>query len=253
MSYKLIGMTIMAILTTAAIVGILPVFAANNPYLTCPDCNDTSNIQQIPSTSHHTPYLGCPDCNSTSNIQQIQLTSGGTLQVELSTDPVNPTTTSQTQLQINFMNKQDSIQQHIDYKVSIIQGSNQLFGTPLTHTALGSVSIPIKFQNSGTYQIIVEVDGILFQPIPPETAMFSISATGNSQNSSTPNNSTGNSNNPYAHTQNQTTSTTIPTTSAKIPNWVKAVFGYYAQGNLSDTDLINALQFLIQQGIIKLS
>ncbi|MHB8602740.1 MAG: hypothetical protein ACYC6W_03555 [Nitrosotalea sp.] len=38
-----------------------------------------------------------------------------------------------------------------------------------------------------------------------------------------------------------------------IPHWVKAVFGYYAQGNLSDEDLIKALQFLIQQGIIKLT
>ncbi|WP_165776463.1 hypothetical protein [Candidatus Nitrosotalea bavarica] len=42
-------------------------------------------------------------------------------------------------------------------------------------------------------------------------------------------------------------------TTAKIPNWVKAVFGFYAQGKLSDSDLIQALQFLIQQGIIKLS
>lgn len=48
-------------------------------------------------------------------------------------------------------------------------------------------------------------------------------------------------------------STSIPTTSVKIPNWVKSVFGHYAQGDLSDNDLIKALQFLIQQGIIKLS
>jgi len=48
-------------------------------------------------------------------------------------------------------------------------------------------------------------------------------------------------------------STTIPSTPAKIPNWVKAIFGYYAQGNLSDDDLIKALQFLIKQGIINVS
>jgi hypothetical protein len=46
---------------------------------------------------------------------------------------------------------------------------------------------------------------------------------------------------------------TTTTVAPKIPNWVKAVFGYYAQGNLSDDDLIKALQFLIQQGIIKVS
>ena len=39
---------LIAILATAAIVGVVPAFASNNPYLACPDCNDTSNIQQIP-------------------------------------------------------------------------------------------------------------------------------------------------------------------------------------------------------------
>jgi predicted secreted protein with PEFG-CTERM motif len=39
---------LIAILATAAVVGVMPAFAANNPYLACPDCNDTSNIQQIP-------------------------------------------------------------------------------------------------------------------------------------------------------------------------------------------------------------
>ena len=53
-------------------------------------------------------------------------------------------------------------------------------------------------------------------------------------------------------TQNNGTGTILPTVH-KIPNWVKSVFGYYAQGNLSDDDLIKALQFLIQQGIIKIS
>jgi hypothetical protein len=45
-------------------------------------------------------------------------------------------------------------------------------------------------------------------------------------------------------------STSIPSTQ-KIPNWVKGIFSFHAQGNLSDDDLIKALQFLIQQGIIK--
>ena len=40
---------LIAILATAAVVGVVPAFASNNPYLACPDCNDTqSNIQQIP-------------------------------------------------------------------------------------------------------------------------------------------------------------------------------------------------------------
>jgi predicted secreted protein with PEFG-CTERM motif len=39
---------LIAILATAAVVGgVVPAFAANNPYLACPDCNYTSS-QQIP-------------------------------------------------------------------------------------------------------------------------------------------------------------------------------------------------------------
>jgi hypothetical protein len=38
-----------------------------------------------------------------------------------------------------------------------------------------------------------------------------------------------------------------------IPNWVKGIFNFYAEGKLSDGDLIKALQFLVQQGIVKLS
>lgn len=56
-----------------------------------------------------------------------------------------------------------------------------------------------------------------------------------------------------ANSTSNFTSPTTPSTPSKIPNWVKAIFGYYAQGNLSDDDLIKALQFLIKQGIIRVS
>ena len=59
----------------------------------------------------------------------------------------------------------------------------------------------------------------------------------------------GNNQNLTQSAQDTSTPITIP---AKIPNWVKGVFGYYAQGKLSDADIISALQFLIQQGIIKI-
>ena len=40
---------LIAILATAAIIGVVPAFAAYNPYLACPDCDDNATIQQIPS------------------------------------------------------------------------------------------------------------------------------------------------------------------------------------------------------------
>ena len=107
--------------------------------------------------------------------QQIKLTSGGTINVGLSTDPVNPNPGAQTQLKISFINKQtNAIQQNIDYRVTVTKGQNQVFGIPITHTAEGAVSIPYQFQDTGDYQVTVSVEGILFQPIPPETAEFSV-------------------------------------------------------------------------------
>ena len=39
----------------------------------------------------------------------------------------------------------------------------------------------------------------------------------------------------------------------KIPMWVKTVFGYYAQGSIDEATLINALEYLIENGIISVS
>jgi hypothetical protein len=61
---------------------------------------------------------------------------------------------------------------------------------------------------------------------------------------------------PNNATQNNGTLTTTTSqihTNGTIPNWVKSVFGAYARGDLTDNDIIQALQFLIQQGIIKIS
>ena len=50
---------------------------------------------------------------------------------------------------------------------------------------------------------------------------------------------------------NPTPIPTPPGEPASIPKWVKGIFSMYAQGQLSDSDLVQALQFLIKQGIIK--
>ncbi len=45
---------------------------------------------------------------------------------------------------------------------------------------------------------------------------------------------------------------TDTTTEKKIPAWVKTVFEFYANGGISDSELIVTLQYLIQQGIIEI-
>ena len=122
-------------------------------------------------------YYGCDDSTTKNNAQQnqVQLTDKGSIKVGFYTDPQNPNTATQTKLSISFVNKDSNmIQQHIDYKVFIKKGTNQIFGIPVTHTAQGSVTVPFQFTNAGTYQVVVEVDGILFQPITPETATFTV-------------------------------------------------------------------------------
>jgi hypothetical protein len=43
------------------------------------------------------------------------------------------------------------------------------------------------------------------------------------------------------------------TSQTKIPVWIKNTFKQYIDGNISEDELLNALQFLIQQGIIKVN
>ena len=171
----------------------------------------------------------------------IKSTSAGTINVGFTTDPVSPNPGDPTQIKINFINKQtNDIQPHVDYKISVMQGGNQVFGIPITHTAEGAVSIPFTFQTSGTYQIIVDVEGLVFQPIPPETATFDLnvgsSSTANSTSSAT------NSTSPVNSTQ---TSGTI-----QIPSWVKNNARYWHDGGIDDSTFAQGIQYMIKQGII---
>ena len=208
----------------------------------------------------------------------VKTTSGGTINVGFVTDPVAPNPGDQTQIKLNFINKQsNSLQQHIDYKISVMQGSNQVFGIPVTHTAVGAVSIPFQFQTADTYQVIVEIDGILFQPIPPETATFTL----NIGNSGAPSNGTSagtikiptwvRNNAKYWSAGSiddgtfaqgiqymikqkiiiiPPTSSGQPSSTITIPQWVKTNAGYWSKGQIDDPTFVMGIQYLIQHGII---
>ncbi len=119
------------------------------------------------------------------SMEVIQQTDRGTINVGLSTIPATPNVGEQTKFKINFINKNtNSIQEHIDYSVTVKKGTAQIFGIPLTHTAIGSVTIPYEFTEGGIYQVSVDVEGILFQPLPTESAVFSISVGSGSDNTS---------------------------------------------------------------------
>jgi hypothetical protein len=101
-------------------------------------------------------------------------TDKGTLHVSLTTDPAIPKINEQTKMKIDFINPNtNQIQEHIDYRLTVTRGDATVFGpTPLLHTTTGSLTVPVEFRQNGEHRIQVDVEGILFQPIPMETAMF---------------------------------------------------------------------------------
>ena len=106
---------------------------------------------------------------------QTMPTEKNTLDVKLTYDKIEPNI--QTKIKIDFINPQtQKIQEHIDYTITISKDSENIFGPiPLTHTSLGSVKIPIEFNlGQGIYTMNFQIEGILFQPIPPETVSFDL-------------------------------------------------------------------------------
>jgi len=107
--------------------------------------------------------------------EQIIPSENGTLNIGLSVDP--PAKANEvSKLHIGWIKPGfNKIQQHIDYKITVIKDGQNIFGPiPLTHTSVGTVKIPVEFPSNGEYQVKIEMEGILFQPIPVETTYVTI-------------------------------------------------------------------------------
>lgn len=113
--------------------------------------------------------------NEDNDMPMVASTDVGSVDVELSWSPTPLEPDQETRLHIRFLQPDtDVVQIHIDYKIFIESNGREVFRIPLTHTNPGIVTIPYTFTNVGDFIIGVEVEGILFQPIPMETAMFSV-------------------------------------------------------------------------------
>lgn len=108
---------------------------------------------------------------------QVLSTDKGTLNVGLNIIPEKPVAGGVTKFQIDFINpKTEKIQEHIDYTFTLQRDGENVFGpTDLLHTSEGSVTIPVESTDAGTYLGLIEIKGILFQPIPVEVVSFSFS------------------------------------------------------------------------------
>lgn len=107
---------------------------------------------------------------------QVLPTDKGTVKVGILTIPEKLSPGGLAKLKIDFLTpKSGAPQEHIDYTVSVTRDGKATFGPiPLTHTSTGTVTIPVEFKEKGEYKIIVDVQGVLFQPIPSEKATFSV-------------------------------------------------------------------------------
>jgi len=106
---------------------------------------------------------------------QTLRTDKGAIDVNISYDDIQPDV--QTKINIDFLNPvTEKTQEHIDYTVTVTKDGQQVFGPiPLTHTSVGTVKIPIEFnQGEGVYKMEFEIEGILFQPLPTEVVSFYI-------------------------------------------------------------------------------
>jgi len=162
---------------------------------------------------------------------QIVSTSDGTLDVGIYTIPAIPNTEEPTKLKIDFLKEAtEKIQQHIDYRVSVTKDGDYVFGpmTRLLHTSPGSITIPVEFSENGSHMIHIEVEGILFQPIPLETATFTMNV-------------------------GQAEPEVVPTAETSIPGWIKNNAGWWADGQIDDSSFVSGLQWLISNGIMKIS
>jgi len=169
------------------------------------------------------------DDDSDENIEydQIVSTSDETLDVGIYTIPKTPNTEGATQLKISFLKPDtEKIQQHIDYRVSVTKDGDYVFGpmSRLLHTSPGTITIPVQFSENGSHMIHIEVEGILFQPIPLEIAGFTINV-----------------------------GEALPPAETSIPGWIKNNAGWWADGQIDDSSFVSGLQWLISNGIMKIS
>ena len=154
---------------------------------------------------------------------EIVSTSDGTLDVGIYTIPKIPNTEEPTKLKIDFLRSgTERIQEHIDYRVNVIKDGEYVFGpmTRLLHTSPGSLTIPVEFSENGSHTVQIEMEGILFQPIPLETATLTIN---------------------------------VGQVETSIPDWIKSNAGWWADGQIDDSSFVSGLQWLISNGIMKIS
>jgi len=147
-------------------------------------------------------------------------------------------------LNFDFVNyDKKNIQEHVDYKMTVSKNGVDVFGpTKITHSATGSVSVPMIIAERQSHDVFIEINGILFQPIPAETSNFRIVTGGDTLLSE------------FTSMNSLKINLAIdknPSPVPKIvPSWVKNNAKWWAEDTIDDVAFTQAIQYLITKNII---
>jgi len=108
------------------------------------------------------------------NTYEIAPTEQGTLNVGFTTIPAEIKPGDAIKLQIDFLNaKTNNIQEDIDYSVTVRKSGENIFGpTQFVHTSSGAIKILVEVKDAGIYFVVIEIEAILFQPMPIDVVSF---------------------------------------------------------------------------------
>jgi hypothetical protein len=127
---------------------------------------------------------------SNTHIQQqiwMNSTSRGSLEVKLEAIPYPIESNKDMEFKVSFLKPNSSIlQDNVDFNFIILKDGKRVFQASnhtdrpsvLLHATNGSMTIPIlnyKFNEEGPYLVQVPIYAILYNPIRPEYAYFTIS------------------------------------------------------------------------------
>ena len=148
-------------------------------------------------------------------------------------------------LNFDFVNpNKKSIQEHVDYTITISKNGDTIFGPAFKHATSGSVSLPVMLAERQTHDILIEINGVMFQPIPAEFSNFNIMTGGQtilseftSENSLKIN---------LALNKNPSPDPKI------VPEWVKNNAKWWSDGQIDDAAFTQAIQYLIAEDIVEI-
>ena len=162
-------------------------------------------------------------------------TDGGTLDVALKMEPFPPQLLKPVTISLEFLEPNtENPKSHIDYRATIVKDGQDIHTTYKQHTHSGADSFSYAFLVEGQYDVTVTIQGIDFEPIPREDAVFPI-VIGTGEK--------------IMIDVGPITTKEAPT---QIPDWIRNNAKWWSDGSIGDSDFVSGIQFLIKEGILQI-